>query len=352
MKMHLFGMMAVLLAGCVADVEDDLGTVGVALTATDARGSTYRLPADTRLVMYGGAFYDEFSLDGDVPFVRITVPAGDYSAELTNGAGYTTQWPLERTAVDGTVETVTAVLTTPMPAPVTITENGQTNLVVNFALPDVGLVTFAEGSVDVSISVSDSTATVSGTSFSSTFDVTSVFSDPTTPPQLPPRLPVVGATGIGMNVDAQITGPWAKTSASSACAPVTLGVATATQPGLADLLTESSGQNAQLCVYGGAGGDVAEIFFYRVGTVTPSTPTFAEFGSQNWLFMTFVDVQLAAPVFDGHTLDLQPLVGTHTLPSTGFSRASVRPTGATTRTTWYRASVTGTTTLTVTATTP
>jgi len=352
MRMTLFSIpmvAAVMMAGCAAET-DEVGTVGVALTATDPTGAVYRLPDGAQLVIQGGAYYDAFSLDGDSAFVRINVPAGDYSAELIDDAGHngTTLWPLTRRNVDGTTETVNAVLTTPMPAPMTITENGQTNLVLHFNVPDIGPVTFAEGSVDVSLDVdqvaaSDVTAVVDGM-----FDVIAVTVDPSAPPQLAPRLPAVGDPAVQFVLEAHLTGPWAKSSSLSACAPVEMRLGSASQPGLNDLLTEATTGGlafrfAQLCIYDNGTGvnSTADLFFYRNGIGTATTATFADLGEQNWMFLTSMSLELPRRVFDGHVLDLHSILGTHSGAASALVRASVRPTGSTTRVHWYRTTVQG-----------
>lgn len=327
---------AALVTACTAEA-GDVGTIGVALTASDASGTTYRLTPGARLIMSGGTFYDEFALDGDQAVVRIDVPPGDYTAELFHDAGHTVQWPLERRTPDGTTDTVWANLVTPMPAPVTITTGGLTNLVLRFELPDLGLITFDEGSVNVSIEVVGSTPSSLDVGLVGALDVSAVTVDPAAPAALAPRLPAVGATAIGFDLAGHISGPWTKSSATGACAPVTLA-ASSNHAGIADLLTEA-GADASFCVDASGGAVSGELVALRAGT--PTTATFTGLGDGNYLFVSLASVTLPAAVFDGERLDLDPLVGVHTYPATALTRVSVRAPGATTRTVWYRASYSG-----------
>jgi hypothetical protein len=336
-----FAILAIAAAGCAGDA-DDVGTVGVPLTSAGSGGSTYRLPAGTRLVMSGGTFYDEFSLDGDTTFVRIDVPVGDYETYLVHDAGYDVSWPLERTDLDGTVETVNAVLTTPMPAALTIAEGALTNLVLSFDVPGAGPVVFAHGEVEVTIDVDETVAGGMNADLAATMDVTSVAVDSTTPPALVPRLPAFGATGVGLQLGGHVAAPWTQASATSACTTLDMTTFSSSDAGIADLLGESISPSVQLCVYGGDGvPPQVQIFTVRAFTGAAATPTFADLGDQAWLFVSLITADLPAQVFDGTTLDLQELAGVGVVPGTALTRASVRLPGETARRTWYRATWSG-----------
>jgi hypothetical protein len=337
--------MVTVAAGCAAQDSDPVGSVGVALTATDPSGATYRLPAGTRLAMEGGTYYDEHSLDGDAAFIRIDVPPGDYAAYLVDNDGHTTEWPLERRELDGSMSTVIATLITPQPAPVTVTTDGLTNLVFQFVVTDVGPITFAEGSVDVSIVVTESTASGLRLEAESDLAVTSVSSDPAAPAELADRMPALGDTDLAVALQVSVTGPWAKASSVSACAPVVVLTTSVSQAGLGHLLAESLGETS-LCIFEGADvAPIAQLFFYRFGDAT--TPTFADLGGVNPLFLTSLTIDLPASVFDGTTLDLGPVVGTHELPIQVFTRASVRPDTSAPRVNWYRGFLSGEVSLTL-----
>jgi hypothetical protein len=256
MRMHLTSMLVAAAAcvGCAAEPETETsGTIAIALTSSDPTGAVYRLPDGARLVMSGGTYYDEFSLDGDATFVRISVPPGDYGAELVHDTITGTQWPLSRT-VGGVTEVVTATLVTGMPAPVTITEDGQTNLVLRFTVPDVGVVTFAEGDLDVTLDVDEVAASQLTFAFEGNLDVTSVVQDPAAPAVIA-TLPQLGQLGLYFSIWAHPTGPWTKSSQTSACAPAAWNSFSAATTPLHDVIFESIIPDGvlQICVYGGAG---------------------------------------------------------------------------------------------------
>ena len=329
------------LAACYADA-DEVGTIGVPLTSADTSGGQYRLPAGTRLVVQGGTFYDELSLDGDTAFARFDLPVGDYEVSLGHDAGYQTQWPLEHVDLDGTVDTVDAILTTPTPAPVTISADALTNLVWHFDVPGAGPVVFAHGDLDVTIDVDETVATSVDADFDGSFHVESVVTDPSTPPALIARLPAAGEPmAVAIQLGGHVATPWTQQSNASACTDLDPRTTSSSHAGIADLLAES--EVATLCVYGGEGfTPTAEIFTYRAFTGEATTPTFSDLGSQQWLFLSYISVELPEQVFDGTTLDLARLAQVGAVPGTGFTRASVRLPGETTRRTWYRALWSGT----------
>ncbi len=331
MRTPLFLVAALAAAGCI-DGAEPVGTVGVALTATDPTGATYRLTPGARLALSGGAYYDELSLDGDGAAVQLEVPTGDYFAELVHDAGYTTQWPLERTDVDGTVETVTATLITPMPATLTVTADAQVNLVLGFQVPDFGAITFSHGTVEVAIDVDETTAGGVDLVESATFDTTSVTVHPSAPPALATRMPALG-DDVDMLLSAHATGDWYQASATSACAPAAVYAVGSGQAGVEDLLLESTTAEVQLCVFDSEPPQV-QLLAFRAGA--PTTPTFSDLGESNWLFVSYLTADLPAAVFDGETLDLDPVVGEVITPAIAYTRASVRHTGQPSEI-WYRA---------------
>src|SRR5689334_3342963 len=108
--------LAVLLGACFTE-PSTTGTVDMPLTSVGSDGATYRLPDGTRLSLAANPspFYD-VGLDGDGASVTFSAAEGSYQADLYNAEHeYTTQWPLLRTASDGTVSTVDARLVTALP---------------------------------------------------------------------------------------------------------------------------------------------------------------------------------------------------------------------------------------------
>jgi hypothetical protein len=327
-------------AACTAQDSDQVGTVGVALTATDASGASYRLTPGARLRMISGTYWDELALDGDSAFVRLDVPAGDYSAELVHDTINGVRWPLERTDLDGTVETVVATLTTPMPAALTVPADGQTNLVLRFEVPGFGPITFTHGSVDVSIDVVESSAGGVEIGVEGPVTVNTVIVGATAPPQLADRMPATGATPyVGITV--RVTGEWEQSWSTGVCAPATVTIYGGGHQGLHDLMIEALEGAVTVCVDGGS--SIVQVYSFSSGA--GFTPTFGDLGALTMSFLTVVNADLPAPVFDGQTLDLDPAVGVTTVPATWLFRVNGRmPTDAA-MSTWYRASLAGDVTL-------
>lgn len=333
------------MAACAAD-DGETGDVAVALTAPGADGASYRLTPGARVALYGGPFYDEFVLDGDQQVQRIQVPPGAYQAELVHNAGYTTEWPLERTNLDGTIDTVNATLTTVMPASVDVLADEATPLVLTFVVEGVGPITFAHGAVDVSVDVDEVPADGYRASAVGPVELFSVLIDPTAPPEITTRLPAVGQV-VDLGAVVRTTGPWVWSAATGACAPAELvGYSTGGHSGFTDLVTEAvNGTFFQLCVYTFEGTSQIQMLFFKTGAAF--TATFSDLGAQDYSFLTYVTIDVPTPIFVGDTLHLEDLVGTQALPATVFSRVSARPAGSLDpRARWYRGIFSGTMTFT------
>jgi hypothetical protein len=318
------------VAGCIEQAESE-GSVAVALTATDADGATYRLTPGARLALYGGSYYDEFSLDGD-GVVRIDVPAGDFTAELIHDDGHTTQWPLERTDLDGTTTTVIATLVTPMPALLTVPPDGQVNLVLQFQVPGFGGITFDQGTVEVSIDVAETSAGGVDTDVRGAFTIDGVLTHANTPPVLLTRMPALGDT-LDVAMVATVTGAWYQASSISACAPASISEFGGPHQGYEDLIQESlDPNNTSICVFATTPPQL-QIFNFRFGEAT--TATFSDLGMTNWSFLSYMLADLPASVFDGDTLDLDPVAGEFTVPARVYARSMARPPGMPGEV-WYR----------------
>lgn len=302
---------ALIAAGCIEPGES-VGSVGAALTATDSSGATYRLPAGTRLMFMSSTYFDGHDLDGDAAVLHIDLPVGDYQAWLSHEYGYTNEWPLERTDSDGSIRMVTGYLITPMPQALTIFPDTTTSLVLTFQVPEFGDITFAEGTLDVSTEIEQTTAGGVDVSAFGAFHTDYVAVNADAPPALAGRLPALGEA-TDLSLSATVTGAWAKASASSACAPAQLTVIGSGQAGVVDLLVEVNG-SVRICVYDGA-PQTLQIVASRYGV--PSTATFADLSNEQLSFMVNLIVELPAPVFDGSTLDLDPVTGEHTAPAFG-----------------------------------
>jgi hypothetical protein len=342
MRTTTFFVAALMAAGC--DQQDEsFGSVGAALTATDDSGATYRLPAGSRLDLGSSTYFDSFSLDGDAAVVHIDLPVGDYQAWLSHDFGYTSAWPLQRTAPDGTVQTVTGYLITPMPQALTIFEGTTTSLVLAFEVPEFGAVTFAEGTLDVSVDIEQTTAGGVEVQAGAVMNADIVQAGAGAPPELATRLPALG-DAVELSLGATITGPWNKASSTSACAPGMLATLGAVDPGVIDLVLEANGA-VQVCVFDSEPPQL-RILATRIGA--PSTPTFDDLPGDQMTFLASMIVELPGPVFDGETLDLDPAAGTHTaFVSSALEVGSIQ--GGEWQS-WYHAGLSGTGGVSVTLT--
>jgi hypothetical protein len=327
------GVLVALLGACGAGAADRPGAIDVALVTTAPDGTVYRLTAGARLELFGGSYFDSFSLDGDGPLVSINVPPGDYFASLVHPSGYTDVWPIERTRPDGTVDVVNAVLATPMPAALTVPDGFSVSLELSFHLAG-GIITFAQGTIDISVGVTQVGATGARVDASAALSVDSAVFGVTGPPLLATRLPGSGTTGLSVSMTGSLTGVWTVRSSRLVCNPIALSVSATGNPGFDDLVTEASG-TTELCVLGGP-EQPPFVIIRMMRTGLSSTPTF-DFSAPELFFSMSVRGALPAPAYDGLTLDLDRLNGTFDLAGGGGATVMSTTSGDT----WYSADLVG-----------
>ena len=328
---------AAALAGCAEtepDESDSYGSLAAAVTATGSDGATYRLPAGTYVQVWNDTFYDYWSMDGDNSILEVEVPVGDYYVSLTHANGYTVQWPLDRTNVDATTETVDSTLLTPQPVSVTVTEGMTSSLVFQFQVVDAGTVTFAHGLIDFSIDVDVAESTVGRTIFTGTYTKTSENFGPTSPPELVPMVHPLGAS-IFHSITVNVLGDWVQTSSNSVCSTASL-VGGTVSASYVELAREAwtGGASAQMCIYGGIYAPFVYVTSQRGGpaiTATFSTLT----GVDDFYFSQTMTTVLPDTVFDGDTLDLAAMTGTFSVSGTVYSSIWAFPTGGSGYENWY-----------------
>jgi hypothetical protein len=295
----LLAIAALAAPGCMTG--DATGTVELPITATGTDGATYRLPAGTALHLTSdsGDYAADLSLDGDEPVAEMALPVGDYQAVLTNPNGYTTSWPLTRTTADGDT-TVAADLLTAMPMAFSIADGQATPLTLQLRVTTVGDVTFANGTVDVSVEVGAIVGDASDASFVGHYQpITTVFDGAS--PALQGQLTWSNGASLPFAVDAHLAGPWIQESPTLVCADV---VATGgwgeADAGWIALLSELVGGGGAVCVDGTA----VSLYVRRDGDATsalaPELP--GEHG-----FWISIQGTLPAPIYDGTTLSLSSL---------------------------------------------
>lgn len=338
--------LSVMGVGCTEEpASESVGHVTIPLTAPGSDGAIYRLPPNTSLFLSNGPFFGSFLLDGDASSLTVDVPPGDYFVSMFNSDANGTSWPLLRQDPDGTTQMVSATLN--LTRTLSVRENETTSLVIRFQVGGVFPITFATGSVDVSVAIDEITATsLTFELTATTLDVSDVQIGEMAPAALAPRLPSVGPSGIQYRVTLQTTGPWALASPQQVCAPVVATQQATGHPGFIDLIAEAPPhESAQICIF--QFGSFAEIWvsFSRFGDAL--TPLLSDLEGTEYLVDNFLALDFEVDVFDGKTLHLQRLLGTR--PAFSFISAGVATLEGNQFNSWARVSLFGDGSATMTA---
>jgi hypothetical protein len=304
--------MLVVVVGCAVGQDDTLGSVDLELTGQGTDGSTYRLIAGAELNIIGPGFADLISLDGDSAVKRINLPPGAYEARLLINGISPGEWPLERTDGLGNSEIIYGTLITPMPATVTITQGVVTSFSLAFEVARARPVIFGRGHLDVSAAFEEVDGTAASVGVSGEYDdaPASVVVGEGLDPQLAAVLPAAGAGDVTTVLEVLVTGDWALTAQTRACAPAQVTAWYSNYPGLQALFEEQalggSGQVGQVCVHDGISADDLEILVTYVGAAR--TELFQDHGPSQVRLTTDITVTSLPPlIFDGETIDLPAL---------------------------------------------
>lgn len=364
MRITIVSTLFLLVSACTAGESD--GSVAAALTTTGADGATYRLTPGTRLQASGTGLpgYD-VGLDGDGAVVSIPVAPGDYQASIYHPNGYTTEWPLERTA-NGSTTIVTGELITPQPAALTVESAQTTSFVLQFDVGTAGTITFDRGSLGVSVGVNEHPATGFTAAGDGTGDVVGTpLSDGPFGAGLAALLPAAGATGLHVAVSGHVTGPWAESGGSRdpdgiaqfVCAPMQLDATSTTgNDGLAALIAEANHGTAPDFLYGNANlcvidnGTTAQVRIRLSREGAAESPAFtAILGTTPTLFHVQLVADLPTRVYNSDTgvFDADAILGAASLPM--HLKLQVRD-GSDIGAFWYAANVAGTETFTLAGT--
>jgi hypothetical protein len=356
MMRSLIGPAAVLFvvagtAGCTEPAApESLGHIAVPLTAPGSGGATYRLPPNTLLLLSSGGFFGSFSLDDDAPSLTVDVPPGDYSVFLSDSDGDTTIWPLRRQNADGTVDIVPGTLD--LTSMITVTKDHTTSLVIRFHVAGIVPITFSLGSVDVTVVVDETPASFDFEFEAPALTVASAVFSATAPAVLASRLPATGSMGDRYVLHAQTTSPWSILQPDVVCAQVSLSVEAGGNQGFIDMLTEAPASgNEQLCIFQGQ-STFAQIFTTVFHDGPATTPLLSDLGDHPYFIGHSLDAFLEANVFDGKTLHLDVLAGTHSAPMHLFAEIVAEipdANGAITFDPWYQYNANGAGTTTLTA---
>jgi len=302
-----------------------LGTIEVPLTAPGPDGGTYRLPFDTILFLDAPGFHGGFGLEGDAPSKTFEVAPGDYALSLVDRAGDTTVWPLTLEEPNGLTTTVETNLD--LPATLHVTENETTEVVIRFHVPHLETITFAVGTVDVTVAVDDTSAT--SLDIEVGMDATRVLTTsvappgPSAPPALRTRLPATGDPGDRYLVRAHVVGPWAIARESVACAPARVSIDAGGNPGFVNLVAEAPPSIQPLCIQQDAPGRAeVSIIFTRQGAAL--TPLLSDFSALQYVINEGFFAVVDADLFDGRTLRLDTLAGVHVVQFVMFGEITAQ----------------------------
>ena len=341
-------------AGCAeSPPSGPVGYINIPLTATGAGGETYHLPLRTGLTLgqsgLAGIFYlDDQAGSGSgsssgstATSQTIEVLPGDYSVGLVDPAGDTTIWPLTRIQPDGTTDLVLGTLD--IQPTITVTDQQTTPLVIRFHLGTPEPIRFGSGAVDVSILIDQSAATIFEFGLSVPFALTSVVVGDNAPAALAARLPAQGDSPDGYAVTLHTTGQWSRVNSSRVCVPVAGSDSIGGNLGLNELVLESQPMGSQdLCIEQ-VGPQQASLTmsFSRLGA--GNSPLLSDLGDRQYAFSHSFEIDVAADLFNGSTLDLRPL-------SPGIQAGVLLTAGIIAQTasgfdTWYTVNEAGTSTL-------
>lgn len=298
------------ISACAADHTESTGTISAAIQSTTSDGSVYRLPSGTNLAVYntGGTYGEIVPLDADTASITHKVPTDSYNLYLSGPAGVTTDWTLQRTKPDNTVESVPATLVTPLPITVNVAENAVVPVVFTFQAYDGGVITFSQGTLDVSVTVNVTDVTGGrATAGATNFVAGAPTFSPEAPTTLQVALPAAGAS-VYHTITVIATGPWALSSSTVVCAPGQWGSMSFTNMGVLDTVLESvtasTTSSLRICVVQNGSASTLVIQGRRDGA--PTTGTWSGTGTSMQFFSEF-GTYLAQQVFDGTTLDLGAL---------------------------------------------
>ncbi len=336
-------------AGCAERPVEQLGHINVPLTAPGAGGTSYRLPSGTQLLLSSATYFGEFPLDGDAPSLTVNVPPDDYAVSLFNRAGYTSEWPLVRSNADGMTETVQATLDAP--PTIRIATDQTTTLSLRFHVALAGPVAFSNGALDVSIEVDEAAAGAFEFQIAApSLTVTLAAPTEAAPFDLAGMLPVVGSADQRYVVTAQTTGPWYISQPDLACAPIAATVNASGDRQFGNFITEAySSDGLTVCVQQLAARLAqVSVFFQRAGAAV--TPLLASFGDHSYSALYGIAAAVNDDLFDGSTLQLRPLEGSH--PTTASLEGELGawitlPDRSQRRQRWFRMEASGTATLTM-----
>jgi hypothetical protein len=322
------------LAGCSsgggggsANASETTGSMEVALSTTGPDGATYSLPPTTTLLMSSPVIIADPYLNATTPTQSFSLPAGNYQVTLQGGtdAG---AFVLNRTA-GGVTSTMTAFLVDPQPRTVTLTAGRTTPVVFHFLIPEIGNVTFSNGTLVSSIQVDAGGASASHAVVTGPLVFQNVF--PGMDPSVAALFSSWDTPTEQISITMSFTTGWTA-ALDSACVDgtatvtATPSVNSANDQNVAAFLSEFNGAGFSLCLADANNGGGVNLIFERTGT--PESPQFqmavGATDEMNYYFQ--LNGTPPTPLFDGVTANLAALSQPLSLPMTMFGNVNVAST--------------------------
>lgn len=287
--------------------DDDVGVLVVGLEAAGPAGSTYRLPVDATLHVASAGFVDDLGIGAvDAALYQASLPPGDYSWTL-NGAGPGGVWLLQREDASGAISSVQAKLVNAQPGTFSISADATTSVTLQFDSTLGGIVTFAVGTLDVSMSVDETVATGVTADWTSSLTVSAAQAFQAAPAGLGDLLPGIGDGPFPSGFAIHVSGPWALVALDRVCAPATgdsLDVGGADNGWFSLFIESMYTTDVKLCT---TSSGFTSVEWVREGP--PTTSVFMGTGATLLRFEATYVFESPTPAFDGETLDVNLLAG-------------------------------------------
>jgi hypothetical protein len=326
----LLAMVVGVTTGCGSDpftdegvVVERTGTLTAALSTTGPDGATYKFVNNTRLNIYtavnsrGASYGIVAPIDGAETVFTKRLPVGTYTLGLTQSNG------LERT-LNGVTTVVAAEWLDPPDATFDVVENQTIPVVLHFRVTGIGDITFAMGSVAVTLDVEQTTTTnVSKAREGGNITVTSErFADPAASYVAP--LTMTTGTSHPQAVTVSLSGSWENRLGLSVCRPATIASYSwaATDQALRLRLEQVAAGDGELCFNDNGAADYFSLHVTRLGPAPADQTSFLPEASY---FAVLNITGVVGDVFDGVTLRQSALADGVTVSNGSFTHTLQQP---------------------------
>ena len=273
-----------------------VGTLSAALATTGSDGATYTFPDSAYFTLFNGTWNGGFPLNGAETVRTQKLPVGSYTLGIVFPEG---PMVLVRT-IDGVTSNVPAEWTDPQPVTFEILQDQTTPVVLHFHVEGLGDVTFANGTLELSVDVIKTQVTMPGSLFEvGTVNPDSVtFADPAA--DYAPELAATIGTDYQQALIFAPTAGWTPVGFGGVCmdATVSSAIGSGVDDGFSRRVLELQDGIGEVCIYDYGASDFMTFYAYRSGP--------APIGQQSFLPASY-NFQITmsgsiGDVFDGTTL--------------------------------------------------